>query len=69
MRGTPLERFMAKTERHGDCLTWTGGHNSNGHGTFYIDGRVQTARRASWLIHMGQVKSGMGVIRTLDIVL
>ena len=56
MRGTPIERFMAKVspEPNCGCWLWTGAYHRQGYGQFALSGsRIVLAHRASWALHHG----------------
>lgn len=49
--------FDTKTERHGECILWTG-WTHNGYGKMYIDGRVVRAHRYAWERANGPIPAG-----------
>ncbi len=63
---TALERLLANARRDGACLLWAGGTTSGGYGTFYLDGRNQTAHRASFQLHKGPIPDDQVVMHTCD---
>lgn len=64
----PAARFMDKVsiEPNSGCWLWAAGMQSKGYGTFYLDGRLRTAHRASWMIFRGDIPSGMLVMHVHD---
>jgi hypothetical protein len=48
------ERFFSKVEQSGDCLIWTKSTDRNGHGVFWVDGRLVGAHRAAWFFEYGE---------------
>lgn len=61
------DRFMAKTERRGKCLIWTGRLNKpDGYGQFDIDGSAQQAHRVAWMLFKGPIPDGIKVLHTCD---
>lgn len=51
-----MERFQEKysTGTEGECWVWKAYRNKHGYGQFYVDGRLEYAHRASWLLHRGE---------------
>lgn len=62
----PFERFWPKVAKGQGCWGWTGHREANGYGRFYLDGRMQWAHRASWLLFRGPIPPGMFVCHTCD---
>lgn len=63
-----LKRFWAKVDKRGlnQCWEWSAGRLSNGYGAFRITGVSQSAHRASWMIHNGEIPEGMLVCHHCD---
>lgn len=56
MRGTPMERLMAKVspEPNCGCWLWTGAYHRQGYGQFALSkSKIVLAHRASWALHHG----------------
>ena len=52
----PQARFDEKVDKTGDCWLWKGClTKETGYGSFWLDGRVQTAHRASYILTHGSV--------------
>lgn len=47
---TVEERFLSKVRKTSSCWLWEGCHNANGYGRFWINGRMEQAHRASWML-------------------
>lgn len=63
---TLWDRFESKVIRTEDgCWGWAGGTNRD-RPYLWMDGRVQTAYRASWVLHRGPIPAGMLVCHTCD---
>lgn len=63
----PLDRFMEKVDRSGDCWVWTAFRNAAGYGTFMsksrnVGGRTIQAHRWSYEHYIGPIPEGL----TLD---
>lgn len=52
------ERFLMKTEPHGDCLEWVGYKQSNGYGQFRFKGKAHYAHRVSYILFRGEIPKG-----------
>lgn len=64
IRGEFVRRFESNFHKtaHG-CWLWTGKLTVAGHGLFNVWGRIETrASRFSWLIYVGDIPHGMGVL-------
>lgn len=63
-----LKRFYEKTklDEATGCLLWTGTKNKTGYGYMSINGCQFRAHRISYLIHHGQIPSGMCVLHSCD---
>lgn len=57
----PTVRFWAKVDRRGadECWLWNGPRNSEGYGTFYVDGRVPGAHRYAYEQTIGPIPPGL----------
>jgi len=58
---SPEESFVARTERIGDCLVWTGSRNGDGYGTISWGGSNRGAHRYAWEREHGPIPEGMKV--------
>lgn len=66
------ERFARHIRRDGDCWLWTGFIAPSGYARFTLRHAKNqytrgTAHRASWLLHRGEIPSGMMVCHTCDV--
>ena len=67
MSTAAINRLMAKTEKQGDCLVWTGGKSkTSGYGLAWANGKNQSAHRVSYAIHHGEIPAGLHVMHTCD---
>lgn len=64
--GIVRDRFYARCDRSGDCWEWTAGRNSHGYGAIRFMGRLRGAHVVSWILHRGDVPSGMFVCHRCD---
>src|SRR5699024_2650061 len=55
----PEERFLARTERRGECLIWTGTRNPEGYGYMAVRGETVGAHRYAWEREHGPIPDGM----------
>ena len=61
----PLEeRFLAKLERQGECLIWTGGQTRGGYGSISADGKKLRVHRLAYEREYGPIPQGMEVDHT-----
>lgn len=61
-----LDQLLARTERHGDCMVWTGALQSRGYGQTAISGRQTSSHRAAWTLAFGAIPAGMFVCHRCD---
>jgi hypothetical protein len=62
------DRFWPKVQKTEGCWLWTGGRNSNGYGTFGLNGTKSTAaHRFSWELVNGSIPHGMWVLHRCDV--
>ncbi len=55
-----LKRFMEKVDwRSPDCWLWTAGTASTGYGKFWLDGKMQSAHRVSFMFTHGRNADGL----------
>lgn len=59
-------KFWSKVDRSGDCWLWTGSHNSNGYGTFYLGGRNILAHRVAYQLANGSIVDDLLVCHRCD---
>lgn len=64
--GSDVNRFWEKVDKSGDCWTWTACGRGNGYGCMKIAGRVCDVHRLAWLIHFGDIASGLLVCHKCD---
>lgn len=59
---SPQERITARSEVDANgCWLWTGSVNNCGYGNFRYDGTPMGAHRASYLIFVGPIPTGMSI--------
>lgn len=58
---SPEEAFSARTERHGECLLWTGAKTEWGYGRISVGGRIEKAHRYAWKREHGSIPDQMTV--------
>lgn len=63
---TPLQRFMRHVQKTDSCWLWTGAINRNGYGSFWLNGRVETASRAAYQLLVGEISHGLFVLHRCD---
>lgn len=68
---TRLQRFNERwtPEPNTGCWLWTGGTIGFGYGCFVLDAadKARTAHRASYVLHVGEIPSGMEVCHACDV--
>lgn len=65
---TPMERLLKKVVpvTESGCWIWTGATRPNGYGCFQLDGKIEGAHRASFILHGGVIPSGYCVCHKCD---
>ena len=65
---SPLVRFENKfiPEPNSGCWLWIGATNSDGYGSFRLNGHWIKATRAAWLLYRGDVSKGMYLLHHCD---
>lgn len=68
LRTSTHDRFYSKFEPDPNtgCFLWTGAIDSGGYGSFRLNGRVEKAHRASWILHTGNIENNMHVLHSCD---
>lgn len=56
-----FRRFFDKIERVGGCWIWLGSTNKDGYGLFHLLGKMQSAHRVSYELHIGDIPEGMEI--------
>ena len=60
-------KFLARVDKSGDCWIWTGKISVHGYGIIVLPGKLEIgAHRVSYLIHRGDIPSGMFVCHRCD---
>lgn len=75
MRGTIEERFWAKVDKNGPvhpvlgtrCHLWTGAPDSHGYGTIGAGHKTLKAHRVAWVLFVGPIPEGEGVLHRCDV--
>ena len=63
-----MKRFMDKVRKDGECWMWTGSvMPSNGYGCFSYRKKIMRAHRVSYILHRGEIPSGVCVLHTCDV--
>lgn len=63
----PLTQLLARVQKQEDgCWLWQGGLRS-GYGRLKVKGRLVTAHRLSYEVHIGPIPEGMLVCHTCDV--
>lgn len=55
------ERLMARTERVGECLVWTGATHPKGYGSVWTGQRSELVHRVSYELHFGPIPGDLTV--------
>ncbi len=61
------ERFFQKVEKTESCWLWKGALNSRGYGSFGAGGKVVSAHRYSYEMHIGEIPTGMVICHSCDV--
>jgi len=57
------KRFLEFVDKSGSCWEWRGSSKPNGHGQFYVRGKVVYVHRFAWEIRHGKIPKGHLVLR------
>jgi len=61
------ERFFEKVNKTNSCWLWTGALTSRGYGSFGVEGKVTSAHRYSYQIHIGKIPKGLIICHSCDV--
>jgi HNH endonuclease len=50
----------------GPCHLWAGSTTQKGYGQFWLDGKLERAHRAAWILEEGEIPDGLGVLHYCD---
>ena len=66
MRKKPQQRFNEKIDKNGKdgCHVWIGGKIGGGYGHFRLGKKMIAAHRYAYILHKGEIPSGMRVLHT-----
>jgi hypothetical protein len=62
----PQERLLRQVQKVGSCWNFTGWKDKDGYGRFWLDGRNQSAHKASLTLFRGAVLDGLLVLHSCD---
>ena len=63
----PKQRFMSKVDINGDCWEWLGGRkHSHGYGGFFINGKMEFAHRAAFMLFVRDLQESECVLHHCD---
>jgi hypothetical protein len=63
---SPAIRFWSKVIQGPECWTWRGSVSETGYGSFQYRNRKMGAHRAAYLMHVGEIPTGMIVCHRCD---
>lgn len=61
-----MNRFFDKIEKTETCWIWKAAKSGNGYGSFSFNKKTIDAHRMSWLLHNGEIPSGLLVCHKCD---
>ena len=61
MKGTALERFIAKVDFTDTCWLWKASQDTDEYGQFWYCEKVMPAHRASYLLFVGPIGDGLDI--------
>ena len=64
---TDEERFWQKVEKTDTCWLWTGCKDRKGYGKFWLNKKVGSAHRGSYILFKGMIPDGLSVCHSCDI--
>lgn len=62
----PIERFMSHVKKGSGCWMWMGGC-ARRYGKIWWGGRLESAHRVSFTIHIGPIPDGLNVLHKCDV--
>ena len=66
LNNTTEKRFWSRVNKETECWNWTGYFVGNRYGRIKLNGKVHRAHRMSWIIHNGEIPTGMCVLHKCD---
>lgn len=66
MWGDAKARFEAKFVKTDTCWNWTAALGNKGYGHFWFEGRPRPASQVSYLLYIGPIPAGHGVLHKCD---
>jgi hypothetical protein len=61
-----LSDFYGQIEKSESCWNWTGPRQAFGYGTLWFNGKMWSAHRLSYSLHIGPIPSGLSVLHSCD---
>lgn len=61
-----MERFFNKVLKTESCWNWQGSSRGSGYGAIKVKGNVVDTHRFSWILHFGDIPSGLYVCHKCD---
>lgn len=61
-----LERFYSSFEKSDFCWEWKKSLAKTGYGQFWMNGKNISSHRASWILHKGEIPSGLWICHHCD---
>lgn len=63
-----VQRFWTKVSEgsSASCWLWLGSKNLKGYGHFRLNGKIEQAHRAAWLVAYGEIPKGLHVLHACD---
>lgn len=66
MNESDIFRFRSKVKIRGKCWIWAGAKNSDGYGSFKLNGRAEKSHRIAYILKHGSIPNGMHVLHRCD---
>ena len=61
-----IARFYSKIDANGECHLWTAAKQRQGYGMFSVSGKSMPAHRFSFLLHKGEIGTGLVIHQTCE---
>lgn len=61
-----VQRFWSRVQKTDGCWIWTAAHKPEGYGKMWMNGKLESAHRISWILTRGPIPDGLWVLHKCD---